>query len=168
MRLSSVALALALAPAVVAAQGRGFGRGRGPGNLPHEAGVDVPKQVNVINLLIEHRQELALSDSQFARVIIIKRTVDSTNAPLMRKLDSVQRLFKRAPIFSDPSPARRDSIAEGKAVVHETIAAVREHLDAARDRAYELLSSQQLSKAQDIEAKAQKAIEDEAGRRGRS
>src|SRR4051812_31912975 len=60
--------------------------GRGPGGgMSREAGVQVPKYVNAVNLLIEHRQELSLTDSQFVKLIAAKRALDSTNAPLLRK-----------------------------------------------------------------------------------
>lgn len=159
-------LLLALAPAALGAQRSGvggFGRGRIPGSLAREPGVVIPRQVNVINLLIGSRQEIALSDSQFVRVIALKRVLDSTNAPTMRKLDSVARLFRGgAPLFSEPSVARRDSLAEARATVQELIAIVKENNDSARDQAYALLGEQQLLKAREIEAKAEKAIADEA------
>jgi hypothetical protein len=161
---------LLIAPAVAIAQirpgGGGFGRGRGPGILTREPGIVAPKLVNAVNLMIEHRQELSLTDTQFVRVIAIKRVVDSTNAPLMRRIDSVERLFRSQPIFSEPSAAHRDSVAEGRLTVQEATAGIRENLGAARDEAYALLSAQQLAKAQEIEAKAQKAIDDEE-RRGK-
>lgn len=114
----------------------------------------------MLNLLILHRQEVALSDTQFVHVIALKRTLDSTNAPLMRKLDSVSRLFRGGrPIFAETSPARSDSVAEARAVVRQTNAAVHENNASARDKAYELLNEQQLLKAQEIEAKAEKALE---------
>src|SRR5215468_9660227 len=81
-----------------------FGRGRGPGKLTVAPGIDVPKPVNVINLLVENRATVALSDSQFIHVIAIKRQLDSTNSPMYRRIDSVQRLFKSGPVFADPSP----------------------------------------------------------------
>ena len=118
--------------------------------------------MNAVNLLIQHRQDLALSDSQFARVIRIKRGADSTNAPLMRRLDSVQVLFKGAgPLFGDPSPERRDSLASARAVIQETVGTVRDNIADAREKAYALLSAQQLAKAESIEDKAAKAIEEE-------
>jgi hypothetical protein len=114
--------------------------------------------VNSVNLLIEHRQELSLSDSQFVRLIAMKRTLDSTNMPLLRKLDSVQRVFKSGvPMFSSPSAQRRDSIAEARSFVNSTLGTVRENISGARDRAYATLSATQLSKAQEIEEKAAKA-----------
>ena len=145
----------------------GFGRGRRPGQLMREPGITIPKVVNTVNLMIEHRQELALTDTQFARVIVIKRVLDSTNAPLVRKLDSVQRLFKGGPIFSSPSAERRDSLAEARAVVQETIGAIVENNGTSRDEAYALLSVQQLATARSLEAKAEQAIEDEAKRNGK-
>lgn len=167
-RIAGAALCALVLPAVAHAQGiGGFGRGRGPGRLTREPGIAIPKVVNAVNLLIEHRQEVALSDSQFTRVIAIKRALDSTNAPLFRKLDSVQRLFKAGPIFSDPSAERRDSIAEARDLVQETIGAITEHDGTARDEAYALLSVQQLATAQDLEAKAEQALEDEARRGGK-
>ena len=169
--LAALSVAI-MVPGLVGAQGLpgnggGFDRSRGPGKLARAPGITVPRQVNPINLLIEHRQDLDLSEAQFLQVIRIKRTVDSSNAPLMRKLDSVQAVLKPMPLFREPSPLRRDSLAEGQALVQETMAAVREHLDEARSQAYELLSSTQVTKAQDIERKAQKAIDDEAKPAGR-
>jgi len=147
----------------------GIGRRR-PGSLEREPPLVVPKTVNVINLLVEHRQDIALSDSQFQHVLTIKRTLDSTNVPLSRKLDSLQRLYKGGPIFSEPSAERRDSVANARAVVLETVASLRENIAAAREQAFALLSSTQQTKAQDIEATAERVIDEEnrkAGRTGR-
>lgn len=121
----------------------------------------------MVNLLIQHRQDVTLSDSQFVKVIAIKRSLDSTNAPYTRKLDSLSRLFRGGtPIFSEPSAARRDSIAEARDVVDGTLAVLRDNNNTARDKAYELLNEQQLLKAHEIEAKAEKAIQDEKKGRG--
>jgi hypothetical protein len=139
--------------------GRGFGRGAGVQRAP---GIEVPQVVNVINLLVEHRQDLALTDTQFMRVIALKRALDSTNAPLMRKLDSVQRLFKNGPLFSEGSLERRDSLTEANSLVRETVAAVRENNASSRDQAYGLLSSRQLDSAHGLEAKAEQQIQDAA------
>ena len=131
-----------------------------------DGGIEVVRPVNPINLLIENRATLALTDTQFKQVIVIKRTLDSTNAPSMRRIDSVERLFKRGPIFSDPSPQRRDSIVAGRAAVRESMADLEENIAGAREKAYALLSASQLPKAQEIEDKARKA--GAATARGRS
>jgi hypothetical protein len=167
-RIFLVAL-LGLAPTAMAQAQRGImgGRGalppgRGPGGFQRSGGVQLPKYTNAVNLLIEHRQDLALSDSQFVRFIAAKRSLDSTNAPLLRKLDSVQRLFKNGgPLFSAPSQQRRDSLAEAHAFVGETMATVRENISAARDSAFGFLSSVQLTRARELEAKAEKVAAEE-------
>ncbi len=175
--LAGIAL-LSTLPIAADAQG-GMGRGGGRGGFGRGAGiqrapgVEVPQVVNVVNLLVEHRQDLALTDTQFTRVIAIKRALDSTNAPLMRKLDSVQRLFKNGPLFSNGSAERRDSLTEANSLVRETVAAVRENDATGRDQAYALLSSRQLDSAHGLEAKAEQQIQDAAeksrgqGRTGR-
>ena len=161
-------LALSLMPALALAQRPGIGSiGRGKiGTLPHEPGIEIPKVVNAINLMIEHRQDLALSDTQFMKVIAIKRVLDSTNAPLVRKLDSVQRLFKKAPLFSEPSPQRRDSLAQARVLVQGTTIDIEQNIADARDKGYALLSASQLVTAEQIEEKARKASA--APARGRS
>ncbi len=170
---SAILLAVALvsaSPGAAAAQG-GMGRGgRGGGNrgasaLPRAAGVDIPEVVNAVNLLVQHRQDLALSDTQFMRVIAIKRTLDSTNSPLLRKLDSVQRLFKNGPVFSEGSAERRDSLNEANSLVRDVTAAVRENNASGREQAYALLSSKQLDQAHALEAAAEQRIEDEDARK---
>lgn len=149
---------VALLPALASAQRGGFG-GRGPGNIQREDGVVIPQQVNVVNLLIEHRQDVALTDSQFVHVIALKRSLDSTNAPAMRKLDSVARLFRGGrPLFSSPSRARGDSIAEGRRLVERMVSVVKQNNADGRDRAYALLTEPQLAKAQSIAAKAEQAL----------
>jgi len=172
---STTILGLALlgaAPRVAVGQG-GMGRGAGRGSFGRGAGVqrapgvEIPQIVNAVNLLIEHRPELALSDTQFMRVIAIKRALDSTNAPLLRRLDSVQRLFKNGPLFSQGGAERRDSLAEARSLIRDVTAAVRENDASGRDQAYALLSAKQLDTARSLEAAAeQKILDEERKRRG--
>ena len=143
----------------------GIGRRR-PGNIEREPGLAVPKQANAVNLLIEHRQDLALSDSQFAQIAVIKRALDSTNAPHTRRLDSLQRVFRGGPIFSEPTPAHRDSLAEARTVMLEATGLIADNVSAAREKAFSLLSPSQVTKAHELEAAAEKAIEDENKRNG--
>jgi hypothetical protein len=158
--LSFAVVAATLTPARAQAQ-RGLGR-RGLGNVVREQGLVAPKLVNPVNLLIEHRQELTLSDSQFTHIIAIKRVLDSTNAPLVRRIDSVERLFRGGGImFGDESREHRDSVAEGRMVIREMSAGLRENYSQAKEQAFALLGAQQYAKAEDIYAKAERAIMDE-------
>ena len=149
-------------PAALGAQTRIGGMGpdgqKGkPGRLSRDMGISIPKIVNPVNLLIEHRLEVALNDTQFTKIIAIKRVLDSTNAPMSRKLDSIARLYKPRPIFSVITQERRDSIADAHPVVLELVAGLRENISNARDSAYTLLSARQLTTAQGLESVAEQA-----------
>lgn len=159
--VASLLLLIGMPALAFAQRPGGFGRGgRAPG-ITREPGIEIPKPLNMINLLIERRQEVALSDSQFKQVIVLKRTLDSTNAPQMRKMDSVARLFRGgAPMFSAPSAARRDSLAEARAVVQNAVAIVDDNNSSARDQAYALLDPQQVVKAKAMQATAERALEE--------
>lgn len=150
---------LVLLPALAVAQRPGIGSlgKRGTPGMKREAGIEVPPPINIVNLVIEHRQDLMLSDTVFRRVVSIKRTLDSTNSPLLRRIDSVQRLFKSAPIFSEPSPAHRDSLNAGRALVKEMSADIDDNIADAKDKVFVLLSAPQKEKAEQIEDQARKA-----------
>jgi hypothetical protein len=164
-----IALGILLLPALLSAQ-RGMAGPGGFGKTSHiarDAGIVIPRQLNTVNLLIEHRQELTLSDSQFKAIVAVKRGLDSLNAPLNRRLDSLQRLFKGGSIlFGASSPEHRDSISTARAVMGETQAELRENISVWRDKAYLVLSSTQAAKAGEIEDKAQRAIAEESKGRG--
>jgi hypothetical protein len=133
------------------------GRGRLPSALKRDPGIEVAPPINIVNLVVEHRQEMMLTDSQFVRVLVIKRSLDSTNAPLVRRIDSVQRLFKGTPLFTQPTPAHRDSLNAGKAVVKEMSADIDDNIADAKDKVFALLSTPQKERAEQIEDRARKA-----------
>jgi hypothetical protein len=169
-RWRGIVIGLTLVPSLALAQrgvmpGGSMGTGgvgrRGPGSIAREPGIAVPKLVNAVNLLVENRQVLALTDTQFVRIIAIKRALDSTNAPQMRKLDSIQHLFKGGSlVFGNPSPERRDSLVQARGAILDIQGTVRDNIAASRERAFALLSSPQSAKARELEDKAEKAIAD--------
>jgi hypothetical protein len=133
-------------------------------NMKREGGIVIPEQVNPVNLIVLHRGDLGLNDRQFAAVIAIKRSLDSTNSPLERRLDSLQRLFKgKGPLFGEPSAARRDSLANAQALVRVTLGELLDNIDPARDRAYQLLDLDQRAMARQLEEKADKDLEKKRG-----
>lgn len=136
-------------------------RGERTINFKRDPGVEIPTIVQPLNLMIEHRQEIALTDSQFMRVIRMKRTLDSLNSPLMRKLDSVQRLFRGGgPLFGSPSPARRDSLDQARGLVMETVGTIRDNIDPVEERAFGLLTGTQRAAAERIVADEEHRIQD--------
>lgn len=159
VRLMIAAVSL---PAALGAQTRVGGVGpdgqKGkPGRLARDMGISIPKIVNPVNIMIERRLELALNDTQFTKIIAIKRVLDSTNATQSRRLDSIARLYRPRPIFSMITQARRDSIADANPVVLELVAGIRENISSASDSAYAVLSARQLSTAQGLVAVAEQA-----------
>jgi hypothetical protein len=155
MMIAAVTLPVALgAQTRVGGMGPNGQKGK-PGRLARDEGISIPAIVNPVNLLIEHRLEVALNDTQFTKIIAIKRTLDSTNAPMSRKLDSIARLYKPRPIFSVITDERRDSIAQAHPMVLDLVAGIRENISSAKDSAYALLSARQLSTAQGIESVAE-------------
>ena len=157
-----MAITAVILPAALGAQTRVGGMGpdgqKGkPGRLSRDMGITIPKIVNPINLLIEHRLEVALNDTQFTKIVAIKRVLDSTNAPMSRKLDSIARLYKPRPIFSNITRERRDSIAEAHPLVLDLVAGIRENISSAKDSAYSVLSARQLTTAQGLESVAEQA-----------
>jgi len=163
--VAGVALA-ACVPAIAIAQLPGLGSlGKRTPALKRAPGIDVPATINIVNLVVQNRQDLALTDTQWVQIIAIKRTLDSTNAPLVRRIDSVARLFKSAPIFSQPSAAHRDSLEAGKAVVKEMSAGIDENIADAKDKVFGLLTTPQKERSEQIEDRARKASV--SGGRGR-
>jgi len=158
MVIAAVGLPVALGAQQARIGGMGPDGQKGkPGRLQRDMGITIPKIVNPVNILLERRLGVALNDTQFTKIVAIKRVLDSTNAPSQRRLDSLARLFKPRPIFSSITDQRRDSIAEAHPVVLELVAAIRENISSARDSAYALLSARQLMTAQGLESVAEQA-----------
>ncbi|MGH7619671.1 MAG: hypothetical protein ACREPM_20855 [Gemmatimonadaceae bacterium] len=159
-------VAAAVLPAVVSAQRPGMSSlGQRPSRgLQREPGIEAPATINIVNLVLEHRQDLFLTDTQFRRVVVVKRALDSTNAPLVRRIDSVQRLFKGVLIFTNPTPAHRDSLNAGKAVVNEMAADIDDNIADAKDKLFLILSTPQKERAEQIEDKARQQASASAGR----
>jgi hypothetical protein len=158
--IKRLSLLLAVLPAMLGAQIPGMGslgRGRLPAGLKKEPAIEVPPIINVVNLVVEHRQEMMLTDTQFVRIVAIKRGLDTTNAPMLRRIDSVQRLFKTAPLFQAPTQAHKDSLTAGKALIKEMTADIDDNIADAKDKVFALLSTPQKERAEQIEEKARKA-----------
>ena len=125
-----------------------------------------PVIVNPLNLMIMHRADLALTDSQFVRIVALKRTADSANVPLMRRLDSLQRAQRPS---TDPTVARADEerIRDLRAEARETVKEIYANLQPARDRAFELLNSLQAARAGTLESEARARADAAAAPPGR-
>src|SRR5438309_6620850 len=76
-------------------RGNSVGVGRSPGRddpAMKEIGPELELRLaNGVNIIVAHARDLSLTTDQLARVVVIKRRLDSLNAPLMRELDSLAR-----------------------------------------------------------------------------
>ena len=156
MRHSRVAAAIALllvSGAVARAQmpgGRGnsMSVGRSPGRddpAMKEIGAALELRLaNGVNIIIAHAKDLSLTSDQLARVIVIKRRLDSLNTPLMRELDSLERANRGR----EPTPRSRGDLPEPpKPAIEHTLDLLHTNLRSAEEDAYEVLSGAQLQQA---------------------
>lgn len=99
---------------------------------------------NGVNIIIGHAKELSLTGEQLARVVAIKRQLDSLNTPLMRELDSLERAGRG----KEKAPRSKGDLPEpSDPQLDETLGALRTNLHNAELDAYEVLSGEQLQKA---------------------
>jgi hypothetical protein len=135
---------------------RGGGGGRG-GNSSSESSAIIPEPVNPVLLLIQHSGELALDTSQLRRVVAIKRSLDSTNTSFARRLDSLQDAIRRPTSGGE----RGAPLSRPRALIEQTSDSIRANIAPARDAAYQILSAEQLEKAQALEADADKTYQEQ-------
>ena len=156
MRTSAIAVAAALllASGAVASAQRPGGRGNSMsvGRAPNrddpamkEIGAALELRLaNGVNIIIGHAKELSLTSEQLARVVVIKRELDSLNTPLMRELDSLERASRgreKAPYAKGDLPEPSDPVLD------ETLGRLRTNLHNAELDAYDVLSAEQLQRA---------------------
>ena len=140
--------------------GRGGGGGRRGGDSQDNTPAVLPQPVNPVNLLIQHSRDLALADSQVKRIVAIKRSLDSTNTPYLRRLDSLQDVIRKSAGRSMDD----DSPMNPRTLVQRTVIDIRTNILPARDQAYALLSPDQLQKAKAYEDDAERKYDDQVNR----
>lgn len=134
-----------------------------PADLPNPLAVQ--RYVNGVNVILDHQAELALTDSQAIRINAIKRALDSTTVPLLKRVDSARSRFAPVP---GGSQSRRDSLVSTGTMIQGVMTAVRDSVHAARDRAFALLTPTQLTKALELQDTAQRDLDDEQRNAGRA
>lgn len=130
-------------------RGSSLGVGRSPGRddpAMKEIGPELElRMANGVNIIVAHARNLALTNEQLARVVVVKRRLDSLNAPLMRELDSLQRANRQR--TSEPFHVKGDLPDERNPATDRTLDVLRTNMHAAEDDAYEVLSGAQLQQA---------------------
>jgi hypothetical protein len=121
-------LVLLLLPAVVFAQGRRGGRGMRGDAL----------QRNAIQMIIEHKDQLALTSDQLGKLEPISKKLDEQNKPLLAELQ------KNRP--GDP----RNMTEEQRQAVRVPMEKIRDNREAAMKEAREVLTTEQQEKLRQV------------------
>jgi hypothetical protein len=131
-------------------RGSSMGVGRAPGRddpAMKEIGAALELRLaNGVNVIVGHAKQLSLSYEQLSRVIVVKRRLDSLNAPLMRELDSLERADNAAK-SKQPIHGRGDLPEPSNPRIDGTLGELRTNLHNAELDAYEVLSGEQLQRA---------------------
>jgi hypothetical protein len=157
---TAAALVIALLPAMAKAQ---IAVRHGPdGPFGDEPIPVVP--VNVAKAIIENDKDMALSDSQRVQLVLIRKQLDSLNAPLFARLDSVRPSWRPAGGLNDLSQEQRDQLVTQRKAQNAVIALMTPNFAKARERVLAVLTPEQQERANKIEKNARKRAEEAARR----
>jgi hypothetical protein len=149
-------LALVLLPSI--AMGQYVHRDNNP-----FAGKPVPVvPVNVARAVIEHEVDFALTDSQRTQIILIGRRLDSTAAPLLKKIDSLKPTWRPAGGINDLSPEQRDQLVALRKAQFAVIDSLTPAFAKAREQVMTVLDPEQRERAEKLEKNARKRAEEMA------
>jgi hypothetical protein len=120
--------------------------------------------VNVPRAVIEHEKEMALSDSQRTQIFVIQRRLDSTTAPMLRKLDSLRPSWRPAGGLNDLSQEQRDQLVTLRAAQIAVIDSLSPTFAKAREHVMSVLRPEQRERAAKYERDARKRAQEQAKR----
>ena len=120
--------------------------------------------VNVARTVIEHEKDMALSDSQRTQIVVIQRRLDSTTAPMLKKLDSLRPSWRPAGGLNDLSQEQRDQLVTLRAAQVAVIDSLSPTFSKARDQVMSVLRPEQRERAAKYEKDARKRAQDQAKR----
>jgi hypothetical protein len=120
--------------------------------------------VNVARAVIEHERDMALSDSQRTQIVLIQRRLDSTTAPMLKKLDSLRPSWRPAGGLNDLSQEQRDQLVSLRAAQVAVIDSLSPTFAKAREQVMSVLRPEQKERAAKYEKDARKRAEAQAKR----
>jgi Spy/CpxP family protein refolding chaperone len=152
-----VMLALVLLPA--------FARGQMPmhrDNNPFSGKPAPIVPVNVARAVIEHEHDMALTDSQRSQIVLIQRRLDSTAAPLLKRIDSLKPTWRPAGGINDLSPEQRDQLVALRTAQFAVIDSLTPTFAKAREQVMSVLNPEQRDRAAKLEKNERKRAEEMA------
>ena len=118
--------------------------------------------VNVARTIIEHEQDMALTDSQRTQIVLIQHQLDSVAAPLLRKIDSLKPTWRPAGGINDLSPEQREQLFSLRKAQFEVIDSLTPTFAKAREQVMTVLTPEQRDRAAKLERSARKRAEESA------
>jgi Spy/CpxP family protein refolding chaperone len=118
--------------------------------------------VNVARTVIEHQQDLELTDSQRTQIVLIQRRLDSTAAPLLKKIDSLKPTWRPAGGINDLSPDQREQLIALRKAQFEVIDSLTPSFTKAREQVMTVLNPEQRERAAKLEKNERKRAEEMA------
>jgi hypothetical protein len=118
--------------------------------------------VNVARAVIEHEQDMALTDSQRTQIILIQRRLDSTAAPLLKRIDSLKPTWRPAGGINDLSPEQREQLIALRAAQFAVVDSLTPTFAKARDQVMAVLNPEQRERAAKLEKNERKRAEEMA------
>lgn len=120
--------------------------------------------VNVARVVIERERDMALSDSQRTEIVLIQRRLDSTAAPLLKKLDSLRPTWRPAGGPNDLTPEQREHLATTRAAQAAVVDSLTPTFAKAREQVMALLRPEQRERAAKLERETRKRAEERSKR----
>ena len=118
--------------------------------------------VNVARTIIEHEQDMALTDSQRTQIVLIQNRLDSVAAPLLKKIDSLKPTWRPAGGINDLSPEQREQLFSLRKAQFEVIDSLTPTFAKAREQVMTVLTPEQRDRATKLEKSARKRAEETA------
>ena len=152
-------LALVLLPSVARAQG-----GANKDNTPFAGRPASIVPISLAKVVMDNEKEMVLTETQRVQIVLLQRQLDSANAPLLAKLDSVKPTWRPAGGLNDLSEEQRRQLVEHRQRHEATMAQLAPAAAAAREKVMTLLDKQQKERAAKLEKNARKRAQELAKR----
>jgi hypothetical protein len=120
--------------------------------------------VSVAKAVLDTDKDMALTDSQRTQIVQIQRQLDSTNAPLLARLDSLKPTWRPAGGLNDLSQEQRDELVAKRKAQVEVVEKIAPNVATANQRVMAVLRPEQRDRANKLEKDARKRAEEFAKR----
>src|SRR4051794_3308678 len=116
--------------------------------------------VSVAKAVLDTDKDMALTDSQRTQIVKIQRQLDSVNAPLLARLDSLKPTWRPAGGLSDLSQEQRDELVTRRKQEVAIVEAIEPNVAKANEHVMTLLRPEQRDRASKLEKNARKRAEE--------